>query len=280
MRTTHLGSACAIAIASIAVAIAACHSGTGPSGSSNKFDTPDILDNASFETDWGGFTNWTFSGSPTGVARATDYAYSGSYSLRRTWTPNPGGDVGSQLASPYMAGGYDHLWVRFYFRLTAPITTVMKFSRFYNGGFANNLGGFFIQSGSTTIGFGWDQEDASIITPLGLTQAQVIDGNWHSLEVEYWRTGDPSGYPSAAFWFDGNPQSLPDGSKVEYDCSTTTGTCNHSYWKGGRLNAGQRAFSGKMNVMEWLGTLNGGNTTTGQVNIDRVAISSLGRIGP
>jgi hypothetical protein len=35
-----------------------------------------------------------------------------------------------------------------------------------------------------------------------------------------------------------------------------------------------------MNVMEWLGTLNGGNTTTGEVNIDRVGISSLGRIGP
>jgi len=170
--------------------------------------------------------------------------------------------------------------VRFYFRLTAPITSIMKFARFYNGGFTNNLGGFFIQSGNTTIGWGWDQEDASIVTPIGLTQAQVIDGNWHSIEVDYWRNGDPSGYPSVAFWFDNKPQSLPDGTKVEYDCSTTSGTCNHSSWSGGRLYAGQRAFSGKMNVMEWLGTLNGGNTTTGEVNIDRVGISSLGRIGP
>lgn len=281
MTTTSRGvRVVCTAIASISVVIAACHSSTVPSTGTGHFETPDILNNASFETGWDGFTNWSFNGAPTGVDRATDYAYSGSYSARRQWTPNPGGDLGTQFASPYLGAGYDRMWVRFYFRLTSPITSIMKFARFYNGGFTNNQGGFFIQSGNATLGWGWDQEDASIVTPIGLSQAQVIDGKWHSIEVDYWRNGDPSGYPSAAFWFDGNPQSLPDGTKVVYDCSTTSGSCNHSYWSGGRLNAGQRALSGKINVMEWLGTLNGGNTTTGQVNIDRASISSLGRIGP
>jgi hypothetical protein len=31
--------------------------------------------------------------------------------------------------------------------------------------------------------------------------------------------------------------------------------------------------------MEWLATLNAGNTTTGQVNLDKVSIGTLGRIG-
>jgi hypothetical protein len=31
--------------------------------------------------------------------------------------------------------------------------------------------------------------------------------------------------------------------------------------------------------MEWLATLNAGNTTTGQINLDRISISTLGRIG-
>lgn len=267
------------AIAPIAMLLAACHSGTGPPSTNDHFETPDILDNASFETDWSGFTNWSMSGTPTGVNRATDYAFSGTYSARRQWTPNPSGDLGSQFASSL--GSVDRVWVRFYFRLTAPLTTIMKFTRFYNGTFSNPLGGFFIQSGNAIIGAGWDAEDGSIVTSIGLSQAQVIDGKWHSLEIDYWRNGDPSGYPSMAFWFDGNPQSLPDGTKVQYDCSTSGGgTCNHSYWSGGRLNAGERASSGKINVMEWVATLNAGNTTTGQVNLDRVSISSVGRIGP
>jgi hypothetical protein len=32
--------------------------------------------------------------------------------------------------------------------------------------------------------------------------------------------------------------------------------------------------------MEWIGTINAGNTTSGQVNLDRISISTLGRIAP
>jgi hypothetical protein len=110
----------------------------------------------------------------------------------------------------------------------------------------------------------------------------VIDGNWHSVEVEFWRNGDPSGWPSAAFWFDGQPQYLPDGTYVKYSCAQPAppATCSKAYWQGGRLYSGARAASGSLGVMEWLATLNAGNTTTGQINLDNISISTLGRIGP
>jgi hypothetical protein len=246
---------------------------------STGFATPNILNNGSFETGWDGFTDWSFSGTPIGVTRATDFASSGQYSLRLAWTPNPGGDAGGKMA--YTVGTTDHVWVRFYLRLTQPITTIMKFARFYQGTFGNGEGGLFLGAGNMIFAAGWDAEDASIVTPIGLSQAQVIDGNWHSLEIEYWRNGDPSGYPSMAFWWDGAPLALPDGTPVHSACGSGGGSqCNNSYWSGGRLYAGERVYSGPINIMEWLGTLNAGNTTTGQVNIDNVSISTIGRIGP
>jgi hypothetical protein len=36
----------------------------------------------------------------------------------------------------------------------------------------------------------------------------------------------------------------------------------------------------KVGYIEMLATLNAGNTTTGQINMDRVAFSNAGRIGP
>jgi hypothetical protein len=97
------------------------------------------------------------------------------------------------------------------------------------------------------------------------------------------------------FWYDGAPIS-PDPSVPVNEF----GAGNNSYWSGGRLYAGQRANvqctddggqtfrpcanstggNAKLGYITWLSTLNGGNTTTGQVNLDRVAISTVGRIGP
>lgn len=246
-----------------------------PQGGGTTYQTPDILNNASFETGWDGWTDWSGNVPPQNVSRDTTQAYSGSYSVVRTWTPNPSADTGSQFIYSYTA--VDRLWTRFYFRLTATISTYFKFWRHYDPLFATNLGGLWIGADNNNgiIQAGWDQEDGSILTPIGLTQAQVINGAWHSLEVDYWRNGDPSGWPSMAFWFDNTPQSLPDGTAVTFQ-----GSGNSSYWSGGRLYAGQRVSSVKLGILEALATLNAGNTTTGQVNIDRVAFSSLGRIGP
>ena len=246
---------------------------------SSGFASANLLNNASFENSWSGFTDWS-NGTPSGVGLDNTLGYDGSWSVRRTWTPNPSGDAGAQLAYNY--GTADHIWVRFYFRLTAPITTIMKFMRFYTPSFGQPLGGLFLGQGDDIFTFGTDAENSAISTSIGLTQAQVIDGNWHSLEVEYWRNGDPSGWPSVAFWFDGQPLSLPDGTPVRYSCAQPSppSTCSRAYWSGGRLYTGARATSASMTVMEWIATLNGGNTTTGQVNLDRISISTVGRIGP
>ena len=227
---------------------------------------PNIIDNASFETGFDGFLNTSLEPSPTGVTRDCTTAADGSCSVKRAWVP-ASGDVGSQFLAKI--GSQDHVWVRFYFKLTSPVSTIMKFARFYDSGINTNFGGLFLRSGNNIFSFGTDQENMAVVTTIGLTQAQVIDGRWHSLEFEYWRNGDPSGFPSAAFWFDGTPVSMPDGPAGL-----------SMFWKGGRLYAGQRNSSVRMSYMEWVGTLNGGNNTTGSVNLDKIAISSAGRIGP
>jgi hypothetical protein len=165
----------------------------------------------------------------------------------------------------------DRVWVRFYFKLTSGVTTIQKFARFQSGA----SGGLYLRQGDAIFAFAWDHEYTGAGASIGLTEAQVIDGNWHSIEFEYWRNGDPSGWPSAAFWFDGMPTSMPDGARAGGGEPT-----NQSYWSGGRLYAGARSYSGQLQFIEMLATLNTGNTTSGQVNIDRLAISSLGRIGP
>ena len=47
-----------------------------------------------------------------------------------------------------------------------------------------------------------------------------------------------------------------------------------------RSNQGARASSAQMGTIEWMGTLNAGNQSSGQANMDRIAISSRGLIGP
>jgi hypothetical protein len=235
--------------------------------------TPNILNNASFETGWEGFTNWSGSAAPTGVSRDASGGYAGSTSILRSWTPNPSSDGGAQML--YRLPASDRVWVRFYFRLTAPITSIMKFVRFYDTNFNAAMGGFFIGQGAKILSYGNDQENGAITTWIGLQQNQVIDGNWHSLEIDNWRNGDPSGYPSQAFYYDGVQVSMPDGNDVQY-----RGAGNISYWSGGRLYSGMRSSSLKLGYIEWLATLNAGNTTTGQINMDRIAVSTAGRIGP
>lgn len=261
-----------IALALLATLLLSCANSSAPAtaiqggGSPDSFEPPNILANASFESGWDGFVNTSLEGTPAGVTRDCSLASRGNCSVRRTWVPNAG-DVGSQFL--FGVGLVDHIWVRFDFRLTAPITTIMKFARFYDSSISTNFGGLFLRAGSDIVSFGTDQENQSIVTPIGLSQSQVIDGQWHSLEFEYWRNGDPSGFPSAAFWFDGSPVSKPDGPAGM-----------KMFWRAGRLYAGARSTSERMSFMEWAGTLNGSNSTTGQVNIDNVAISTAGRIGP
>ena len=246
------------------------------------FFTPNLLNNASFETDWNGFLDYGSGPPSNGVIRSTAFAYAGIYSAEFAWTANNPTDGGCQME--YNFGAYDRIWLRFYFRVTNKITTTWKWARFGDQSDLNFGGLWFEKDGGGTSGngmidWGWDaSENSAIITTIGLTEAQVVDSAWHSIEYEYWRNGDPSGWPSAAFWFDGNPQyaELNGHSTVKY-----YGAGNVSYWDAaGRLQAGERGSSTlKPRFLRFMGTLNQDNTTSGQCNIDRVAISTLGRIG-
>ena len=245
---------------------------------SSGFQTPDVINNYGFETgSWGPFNDGG-GGLPSAVI-ATDYAYEGTHSAKYAFAPS-GSDTG---ASMYSESGrsFDRLWVRVYIRLTNAITTQWKFIRFYDASFTTNMGGIFLSSdsggsGNGLVCIGWDQEDSNIVTTIGLTEAQVIDGKWHSLELDFQRNGGSTGYPECSFWFDGQPQypELNGNSTVQYAGQ------NKSVWVNGRINAGMRSSSAQPSVIEWMGTLNGGNSTTGQCNMDYIGVSSLGRIGP
>lgn len=228
----------------------------------NTFVTPDILTNASFETDWNGFKDFG-SADPKTVTRANDFAHTGSFSARFIWTP-AAGDTGAEMAFAFQ--GKDRVWVRFWFRLTSQVSTIWKFCRNREPGFGDLVGGLFVEANTKIISWGFDAELSAQTVGIGLTQAQVLDGNWHSIEYDYWRNGDPSGFPTVGFWFDGQPVS-------------GTGAPSPGSWQNGRLVAGQRSSNVRVGMIQMMGTLNGGNNTSGQCNIDDVAISGAGRIG-
>ena len=102
-----------------------------------------------------------------------------------------------------------------------------------------------------------------------------LTGGWHSVEVDYWRNGDVSNggrdYPSIAIWVDG--QQITNGA------GSPAGT---AIWPNGRLNYGARGSSARLGVFELLGLINGNpkNTIPGNVWIDKVSLSSRGRIAP
>lgn len=227
------------------------------------FQRPDILANAGFETGWDGFTNFS-RGDPVGVSRATDFARSGDFSARFQWSPHSA-DHGAQFA--YAFAPRDRLHVRFHFRLTSQVSTIWKLCRHRQRGFGALMGGLFVERGPRILSWGFDTEVRAQTTGLGLTPGDVLDGKWHSIEFDYWRNGDPTGYPSVAFWLDGQSVS---GSRAPGPAT----------WHDGRLVAGERSTHVRIGLLQMLGTLNGGNRTAGQCNIDDVAISSVGRIGP
>ncbi len=237
-----------------------------------SFATPDIINNASFETGWDGFTNGN-SGTPQSVTRDTTRAYDGKYAVRFHITPTSGDGGGDFLR--YFTTGYDHVWARFYFyfdNATAP-NGPFKFNLWWDTSANQQFGGFYVEpSNGMYIQWiflaDWPSGSGVDLVPLS-----SLANGWHSLEVDYWRNGDTSNgghdYPSAFFWLDGQPL-------------TNTGTPpDKGVWMpDGRLNAGERGSSAKIGLTMYMATLNGGNTTTGNVWIDRIAWSTLGRIGP
>lgn len=242
------------------------------------FTTPDILNNADFESDFSGFTNWSYS-TPTGVSRSTTQAFHGTTSVKRV-IPNTTGlpDQSAQFIYPFHHLGFanqDRLWYRHYFYFDAAPNGINKYGQFFDSGLGTQFGGFGIQSGF--IQFDFNQEDPGHSIHL-LSIASYLNG-WHSLEIDYWRNGDTggnvlttgTGEPSAAFWLDGVQitaalNSLPSGW----------------YWKNNRIYPGKRTSSAQMGNVQPIGLTNGSGSETVVVNLyqDYHAISTLGRIGP
>lgn len=256
------------------VVTAGSGSGTLPGGYTFA-PTPDALTNLSFETDWDGFTDGS-TGLPHGnpgctLTRATDQAYSGSYAMKYTWAEQPSNSGG---VCWHTFASLDEVWFRFWFRLAKgwSIQSIQKWMRFSAPGFGIVLGGLYLQD-SRGLTFNFDQEASAVGAVIASKSIIPVD-QWASIEVHYRRNGDA--LPNAAFYLDGfwyYPVLNGD------DPSAPT----YLQWINGRLYPkGSRGSSAQLGTLDVCGTLNGGAGTngTGTCWIDRLAISSLGRIGP
>lgn len=252
---------------------AVCGATSNPA--SGAFATPDLLNEASFETGFDGFTDGG-AGNPSGIVRDGTLAApgGGSTSLMASWVPNPSTEQGSNCY--YTFGPQDHIWFRAYVRVTAPIED-QKFVRFFDPNNGVNFGGFFMTGSKLT--FFTDRENNTAGNGMVTVSPAICDSAWHCIEMEYWRNGDPSGWPSAAFWTD-NVQWTHADATVDSDDPGSASPASTAYWSGNRLYQGARASSNQLKQVGVFLTLNAGVTTTGQENIDRVCVSTLGRIGP
>ena len=250
-----------IAVASGAIAQAS-YGLSAPAG----FATPDILNNASFETGWDGFTDGG-SGVPVNMTRATDQAYRGTTSAKYSWVPNLL-DAGAAAYYNFNAIPRDEVWTRLYFRLAAgwSLPFVQKFHLFYSAS-ASVDGGWHLNDGS---GLWWTvYAESSSVASVIVPRASITSDTWHSIETHYRRNGET--LPNAAFWYDGVQVTKPDGPDPAGGGMT---------WLSGRLYSGPtRRNSYKLGLFKLGGTLNP-QSGSGTMWFDRVAASSLGRIGP
>ena len=169
------------------------------------FAPADLLDNASFETGWDRFTDWTLAPLPSPVSgvfsitRSRDVAYDGVWSAKSTFGPNSS-DNSVHFVYPF--GDQLDVYVRVYFYITGNVPdSHHKWIRFKTAGFGGTEGGLYLAS--ITGGVTWaDAANNSIDLDLGIGVPTF--GVWHSIEVEYDRTGwDTPRGPRARFWYDG-----------------------------------------------------------------------------
>jgi hypothetical protein len=163
-----------------------------------------------------------------------------------------------------LPSSYDRVWTRVYFYFDGVINSHLKFNLYW-GGFSHQFGGLIVEGGA----LGWSFYDEWSAVVHGLVSLSGLLNGWHSLEVDYWRVGDPAGDPSVAFWLDGVQLTGGRGSPPA-----------PGYWSGGRLHAGSRSNSLKLSGgVGWIDVLNAGNSVNANVWVDKVSVSTLGRIG-
>jgi hypothetical protein len=262
------------------------------SAASGGYATPNIVTNASFETGegatgWSGFTN-NSGGDPSPasgnggftVARSAEQAYGGTASVKSSFAANAS-DAAVAFTSPPFSQTtvYARVW---FYRTGALPNTAHKWIRFQTAGLNGVRGGLYLSSANNDIT--WSEavnSNIGVALGTGLPTANV----WHSIEVQYDRsTWNVAGKgPRVRFWYD---------NVVRVGPSPTTyfGSGGTAYWgrddgtpdvAGPWLYAG--AADGSASPSAYLvfdDTYNGGNAQSGSFYYDRIAISSLGRIGP
>jgi len=172
----------------------------------------------------------------------------------------------------------DRLFTRFYFRVDQTFNgTILKLAMFQQDGFSKfSEFGFF----NNFLVFNFSPEwGGGVIRIAPLTA--VNDGNWHSLETDMQYNGNTDAgadYPSAKIWYDGVDVSIAAPPVVGGTSGALLGR-----WINGRINAGSRsAYNTGKKLGVWSGPniLNANNPVAGNLWVDHISVSTLGRVGP
>ena len=198
------------------------------------------------------------------------------------YTPNP----------PIPAQTHDRLWSRFYFYFdNPPMNGTLKFYLYFSAA-GQQMGGLYVFGTDLAWFFvdWYNYTPSATIAPLS-----SLKGGWHSVEVEYWRAGHPSGYSAVRIWLDDNLVSWPSIPTSRPATGWPAYKDNNSYLiagyransdAGGAEAGSPGVFPGlttQIGDVYWAGTLNGGGTgnfQTSNVWYEKISMSSLGRIGP
>jgi len=259
--------------------------------SGSTFQTPDILNNASFEESdtpnhWDGFTNNSGGYPPKGSAVATltlDTAqhFDGSQAVNYTWVVNPNAnDDGAEMQLNFTS--QDRLWIRFYMRLQSGWKLgIQKLITGKGTDYATILLDQDLCSTNDGYKF-YHLCTGGVLGTTIYTASQLTPDTWHYFEIDFWQNGD-TGFdgthdlPSAAFWLDGVQKTHADGPDPALGGTVL-------YWKGNRLYPyypnQNRGSSLKVAQTRWVTTHNSPHSDSGTLWLDRIAMSSLGRIGP
>jgi hypothetical protein len=248
------------------------------------FAVPDLVNNASFETGWEGFVDWSF-GSPGpanlggfSCTRSQEHAKDGVWSVKSTFGPN-GGDQHVEFGVPFTAQQDVTVRVGFYLIGSLP-TTHRKWIRFQTAGYGGVQGGLYLSS--LTGGVTWcDAANQQVDVDVGIGVPTF--NAWHTIEVRYDRRdwAGPHG-PRARFWYDGAVVVGPSPTKWFPGIAT-------AYWgdEAGVANpAGPWLYAGAPSgraapsaLLVFDDTINGGNGASGATYYDWIAVSTQ-RIGP
>ncbi len=246
------------------------------------FALPDLLNNATFEIGGDGFVNWRY-GTPSpgtgtfSISRSQDVARDGGWSAKSTFGPN-GSDANVQFAYPF--GDRLDVYARVWFYISGAVpNNHHKWIRFQTAAFNGIQGGLYLAS--TTGGITWcdagSSPNSNVDIPLGMGIPTF--NAWHSIEVEYDRTGwNTARGPRVRFWYDGAVAvgPTPPSSVTAYwgDDAGTPNPAGPWLYIGGPQGSAHPS-----NTLIFDDTINAGNSATGTIYYDRVAVSSQ-RIGP